>query len=645
MFPAPDADLMDDDQWADRLAHGTGEIDGAEPEDLEIADYLATGVPAEYAGVPAEALGLEAREITAEETEAAARAGAGLLGVISARRRGPGYSTQLHPGEYSGPMAGFAYGGLLDQAVPGGALAMLAEDAGRDVSAASDDEVVGLICVFDRLEAWAAGRKYAAAGEFIRRRPADGCETAETGGLPAMWGEFAATELAHSLAESRGTAETLLETAHALAAKLPRTKAALRAGQIRDDKARIIVRAVSELDPDEARAAEDLVLDRAGTLTPGGLRSAIARAVIEIAPDKARKRRETAARTRRVEVRPEESGNTQIAARELSPEVAASIDAELSARATELHRYGIGEDTQDRRVLAFLEKFGLAGDLPGNGGNAGNDGNGGGGTGSGGPAGGNGGTRAGGGVAVPGKVTLTATIETLAGLQERAGEVAGYGPADPDLTRRLAGAALAHQATEVRVIITDQHGQMTGFGQARPPTKAEREQLRRHGRDRPGRPDGTGPPGSAGTGFSFTPVPGPGQLNSGGYGTWLIEPGNGGPELIVTIKTVSTDPCDHRMQTAAHDPGTELRLVTNLRYGTCTGPVCRRPAAQSDWEHNVAHDADGRTCLCNGNPECRFDHRLKQANGWEVKQYPDGRIEWTAPTGRTATAEPYRYPT
>ena len=35
------------------------------------------------------------------------------------------------------------------------------------------------------------------------------------------------------------------------------------------------------------------MLDRAGRLTPGGLRAAIARAVIVAAPDKARKRRET----------------------------------------------------------------------------------------------------------------------------------------------------------------------------------------------------------------------------------------------------------------------------------------------------------------------------------------------------------------
>jgi hypothetical protein len=223
---------------------------------------------------------------------------------MSARRRGPAYSAVPDQGEHAGRWAGLAHGGLLDQAVPGGAQAMLAEDAAGpgngSYAGASDDEVVGLICVFDRFEAWAAGRKYAAAGEFIRRRPADNPEknkkenkeaqekvakeVQEPGGLAGMWDEFAATELAHSLGDSRGSAEVLLETAHALTAKVPATMTALQDGQIRDDKARIIVRAVSELDPDEARAAEALVLDRAGAMTPGGLRSAISRAVIQIAP-------------------------------------------------------------------------------------------------------------------------------------------------------------------------------------------------------------------------------------------------------------------------------------------------------------------------------------------------------------------------
>ena len=49
-------------------------------------------------------------------------------------------------------------------------------------------------------------------------------------------------------------------------------------------KARIIAAATGLLDPGEAAAAEAGVLDRAGRLTPGGLRAAIARAVMEAAP-------------------------------------------------------------------------------------------------------------------------------------------------------------------------------------------------------------------------------------------------------------------------------------------------------------------------------------------------------------------------
>ena len=80
-------------------------------------------------------------------------------------------------------------------------------------------------------------------------------------------------------------------------------------------KARIIATATGLLDPAEARAAEAGVLDRAGRLTPGSLRAAIARAVMEAAPDKARKRRETAARFARVERWAEDSGNAALAGR------------------------------------------------------------------------------------------------------------------------------------------------------------------------------------------------------------------------------------------------------------------------------------------------------------------------------------------
>ncbi len=92
------------------------------------------------------------------------------------------------------------------------------------------------------------------------------------------------TELAYALAEHRGRAEDLLTIAAALESRLSGTKAALRDGIIRLDKAWIIACATALLDPDEAGKAKAMVLGRAGRLTPGGLRAAIARAVMDVAP-------------------------------------------------------------------------------------------------------------------------------------------------------------------------------------------------------------------------------------------------------------------------------------------------------------------------------------------------------------------------
>ena len=87
-----------------------------------------------------------------------------------------------------------------------------------------------------------------------------------------------------------------MDRAHALAARLPGTMALFRSGELRQSKVTIIVDATAPLDDQESRAAEELVLGRAARLTPGGLRHAIAQAVMDVAPEKARKRREDAAR-------------------------------------------------------------------------------------------------------------------------------------------------------------------------------------------------------------------------------------------------------------------------------------------------------------------------------------------------------------
>jgi hypothetical protein len=144
-------------------------------------------------------------------------------------------------------------------------------------------------------------------------------------------------------------------TAGYLDTHLPGTKAALREGTVSLGKARIIALATALLDPDEAAAAEDKVLDRAARLTPGGLRAAIARAVIEAAPEKAKRRREAGAKFARVERWFEDTGNAALAGRELAPGEALAADERITAWARELKAAGLDGGMDELRARAYLD--------------------------------------------------------------------------------------------------------------------------------------------------------------------------------------------------------------------------------------------------------------------------------------------------
>ena len=124
---------------------------------------------------------------------------------------------------------------------------------------------------------------------------------------------------------------------------------------LRQSKAEIIARATANLDPGEARAAEALVLDRAGRLTPGGLRAAITRAVLEIAPDKAVKRREEGRRDARVQRWREDSGNAALMGRELPPAEVLAADQRISWWARQLKKAGLDGDMDILRARAYLD--------------------------------------------------------------------------------------------------------------------------------------------------------------------------------------------------------------------------------------------------------------------------------------------------
>jgi hypothetical protein len=607
-----------------------------------------------------EALLAEAREITADQaraTELAAQLGhtavLAAVGAVVTGRRGPGMpgSAETFPGGEASPAAGFASGQPLDVAPGSAALASFLEDAaGHDdrYAGASDDELQGVVCGWDRVEAYASARKHAAVAEVIRRRPAPGAAVEGAAEMPEGWHEFTARELAAVLGVSQGDAERMLDLAWHLEVNLPGTKAAFLAGIVNQDKAAIIAAAIALLDPGEARAAEAMVLDRTRSLTPPALRAAINRAVMDVNPEKAKKRREHMAKRTRVERWAEDSGNAGLAGRELPPAEVLAADQRVTAWARQLRKAGLDGNMDQLRARAFMDlllgtdsrPLGSAPDRTPN-------------HGDGGPAGpGQGGS----GLADPpeprvpapvgplagvippgfaGRVTLTIPAPTLLDLANRSGEMAGVGPIDPDLARDLAAAAARNPRSTWCLTVTDNHGHAIGHGCARP---APASTTKRH---KPGTPGGLDPPDRPRFTFTRANEPGP----PGGYGTWRFSTGIPGQrDLLIDIGPIPGDDCDHRHQAKGHDPGVILRHLAQVRHATCTGPGCRRPAVSCDFEHNIPYEAGGRTCLCNGNPKCRHDHRIKQDPRWKVEQLPSGEVRWTMPSGRQYVTEPTRYP-
>ena len=282
----------------------------------------------------------EIREAAADE----------LLAVEAATtgRRGPGQpgSARVFPGQSSSPAAGFGPGMPLD-VLPGCAQLAVAADAaaGEDgrFAGVSEAELAGVVCAWDRVEAHAAARKLAAIAELARRNPAP------------EDGEFTADLVAYALGESRGRAGDLVDLARTLQDRLPGTMGALDDGTITRYKAEIIARATALLDDAEARAAEGKVLGRAGRLTPGGLRAAIATAVMEVAPEKAKERREAAAKDARVERWAEDSGNAALLGCELPPDEVLAADQRITAWARELRRAGLEGGMDVLRARAFLD--------------------------------------------------------------------------------------------------------------------------------------------------------------------------------------------------------------------------------------------------------------------------------------------------
>jgi hypothetical protein len=194
---------------------------------------------------------------------------------------------------------------------------------------------------------------------------------------------------------------------------------------------------------------------------------------------------------------------------------------------------------------------------------------------------------------VPASVNLTVPLTTLLGWSQSPGEAGKYGPLDAVTARELAQAAAGHPGTRWHLTITDADGRALAHGCSR----------RRS--------------------------PGPGER-------WMI---------VLATEPIARDECDHRNAEPGYRPSPRLAHLIRVRTGRCSFPGCRRQAATCDEDHTIPHDQDGLTCECNLSPLCRFHHRLKQSEGWMLKQIRPGVMSWITPGKRGYTTLPTELPT
>ncbi len=122
----------------------------------------------------------------------------------------------------------------------------------------------------------------------------------------------AAMEIQAALSLTRRAAEYHLEMAQSVCERLPQVWVALDAGWIDLPKARVIVDQTLHLEESLAREVAERALVEAATLTTGQLRARIARLVITVDPDSAKKRYQQGLEERRVSTTPNPDGTANL---------------------------------------------------------------------------------------------------------------------------------------------------------------------------------------------------------------------------------------------------------------------------------------------------------------------------------------------
>jgi hypothetical protein len=496
---------------------------------------------------------------------------------------------------------------------------------GKGLAGLSDDQLIGVIAAARRLESRVAWYLMASVGEFTARNTGEGCVE-----------EFAADQLAHELHLTLQSAAAQMDYSSTVTSRLPATFAALHEGTIHPVHVRIIEDETRFLSAEDAAKADAVLAGVAGSLTFGKLRSAAHRLVLELDPESAERRKESAKQDAHVRRFREDSGNAGMVARELPPDEVLASWQHVEQRALDLRAAGVPGTLEELRVQAYLdllqerdsrlvpadpgdtaEPGGPQEDGSGPGGGSGPSGGGpggGGGAADNGPAdgaGGNGRARRSGqdaGPSLAALVNITVPWSATTGQPGTLADVAGFGLVDAADTRDLLAAAARDPRTRWCVTMLHPDGTAAAHGCAA-------------GRHPP-------PPG---------PTPGPDPPPGMGPQDWI-------DRLHITMTPIARGTCSHDHAEPGYRPSRKLQHLVKVRNTRCTAPGCGRPAGRCDLDHTIAWEQGGLTCECDLAPLCRHHHRCKQAQGWRLAQPEPGVLVWHTPAGRTYVTRPTQYP-
>ncbi len=97
------------------------------------------------------------------------------------------------------------------------------------------------------------------------------------------------------------------------------------------------------------------------------------------------------------------------------------------------------------------------------------------------------------------------------------------------------------------------------------------------------------------------------------------------------------------LSTRSYQPTPPIWRGVVARDRTCVWPGCCRPAVECELDHRTEFP-EGRTCVCNLAPLCRFHHKVKHSEGFTLTAEDDGSYTVTSSRGTVSRSAPSEQP-